>query len=183
MLDWCYEMTDALKFWLEYALKILAAAVAIFGVWKYFLDRAQEIDRDALLRSLSYVEAYGSGELLGARENLFDFWIAHQEDVAVLLGEGVSRRSYSNFLNSAFEEAEDSVDLYQAVYQVTYLFDQVHFCRSSGLCREEILEAYFCPIATRFISTYSPIIERNRSSSGIETFGAGLEAFATACSV
>lgn len=174
-------MTDTAKFWFEYSLKIVAALAAAFGVWKFFLDKEQSVSRDALLRSLSYIQAYGSGEHLQAREYLFDFWVSHQSDVKYLMKEPISHRVYSNFLNTAFEEAENSKYLYQAIFKVTYLFDQVYFCSSRSLCDRESLDAYFCPVAVRFLSVYRPIIERDRSSSGIETYGAGLELFVTSC--
>ncbi len=174
-------MTQDRKYLLDLGLKLLAGAVALFGVWKYFADIEHERRIDARGRALEMIERYGAAEMREARRALFEFWVSRPEIVAYLEAGPVSARAYGNFIRAAFAEQGAGPDLNRALYRVSGFFDELHFCIESEVCDRDIALRYFCPAATRLDPLYAPVIEGLRLRSGYDAYGAGLSETARSC--
>jgi hypothetical protein len=173
-------MTEGRKYAIDLTLKLVAAAIAVFGVARFFIDRAHERELAARGEALAMIERYG-GEMRESREPLFDFWLARPEVVAHLEGNAISPRAYASFLVTAFDGDPQSRALYGAVYSLSTFFDQAYFCYDSAVCDAEMMRRYFCPIAGSLDRLYGPVLGAIRERSGYDAFGAGLEGFAGAC--
>jgi hypothetical protein len=174
-------MTEGRKYAIELALKLVAAAIAIFGVARFFVDRAHERELAARGEALTMIERYGGAELRESREPLFDFWLARPEVVAHLEGNAISPRAYRSFLVMAFDSDQQSRALYSGVYTLSSFFDQAFFCFDSEVCDAEMMRRYFCPIAGSLDRLYGPVLGEIRERSGYDAFGSGIEGFARAC--
>ena len=174
-------MTEDRKYAIDLALKLVAAAIAAFGVARFFVDRAHERDLAARTEALAMIERYGSAELREVRAPLFDFWLARPEVVAHLEANAISPRAYGSFLVTAFDSDQQSRGLYGAVYTLSTFFDQAYFCFDSAVCDAEMMRRYFCPIAGSLDRLYAPILVAIRERSGYDAFGTGIAGFARAC--
>ena len=68
---------------IDLGLKVLMAAIAFFGVWKYFADRSAEALADAKARSLGYIERFADKEIVNSRAALVSYWRQYPEFAGV----------------------------------------------------------------------------------------------------
>lgn len=174
-------MSENARYLIETGFKLVAAAVAIFGVWKYFSDVSLGRELEARSRALAMIERYGGQELREARRELFAFWVS-KPDVVAHLGKGaVSERAYGNFIRTAFASDPNAASLQRALYVLAAFFDELDFCIDSAVCDRAMAERYFCPIVGRLAPLYAPALEDLRTRSGYDAYGAGLTSLARRC--
>lgn len=167
---------------IELGIKIVTVAVALFGVWKFFADRADAESLERNSRSLNFIEAYASSELAGARRVLFEFWTDNSAFLENLHANGADERTYSIFARVALREYERSAELQEALFRVANFYDQVWHCRSAKVCEPAVLDTYFCTRASLQSSAYTPFFAELGRSSGYEDFGEGLLQYSQSCS-
>lgn len=174
-------MKMATKERIESTVKIVGLCVAVFGVYAYFADRQTARDLETRRQSLGYVERYGGDELRVRREELFSFWLAHSDVAALINEEGASPDAYRAILMTALEAHPRRREAVSALYAVSDFFDQIDFCRSSGVCDRTILDQSFCAAAKDFSQTYGPLADSLAELSGSVNFGRGARNFGSSC--
>jgi hypothetical protein len=165
----------------ELVLKIVGACIAVFGVYKFFADRAdaREIERQS--RALSYIESYGGGPIRESREVLFDFWLSRADFVKHASEQTISARAYRGFLLLAFDRDPNQQRLRQSLYVLSNFYDQIYFCYLNKLCNRPMIRAYFCDKTSKFSSLYMPMIEELQVRSGTVEFGEGARELSKTC--
>ncbi|WP_299772516.1 hypothetical protein [uncultured Tateyamaria sp.] len=166
---------------IELALKILAAAIAVFGVWKFFSDRALAVEAERRATALSYIEAYGSAEMIETRNVLFNFWKENDTFVDYMRAELVSERTYALFASVTIDEHPDTEAFQTAIYRLVNFYEQVWHCRTADLCDPSMLDEYFCDRVTLQAAAYQPFLDELGSRSGYESFGSSLGDFRVSC--
>jgi hypothetical protein len=166
---------------IELGLKIVTVAVAIFGVLKYFSDRASTAEAERNARSLAYLEAYASPEMVGARQVLFDFWGENRDFVSHMRSEGIDARGYALFAQVSLNEYGGAKELQAALFKLANHYDQIWHCRTAGLCAPEVLDSYFCERAVLQSAAYAPFLADLGRASGYETLGEGLVNYGAIC--
>jgi hypothetical protein len=165
----------------DLTLKLLATAVAIFGVWKFFADRSAAELADARARSLSYIERFAADEMVEARADLADFWRSYPELAAWVREGQLTEREYVNFVATAYPAYGDRAAVDAALFRILVFFDEVAYCRDAGLCDVAILDSYFCGHAVRQARVYGPFYERMSAEIGARRMDAGLQDLAAHC--
>lgn len=170
-----------MKAQVEFALKIIATAIAVFGVWKYFDDRASSAQAARQAQSLGYIERFGADDLLAARTRLLQYWKDYPDFAAFAANNVMSPRAYANFINATYPNRPDRADVDRALFRIQVFFDEVAYCRASGVCDAPILDAFFCNYVTRYGVVYGPFFARLSSDIGAAPIDRNLQALATIC--
>lgn len=161
--------------------KLIGVVAVIVGVGKYFYDKAETAAHDAQARSIAYIEAWGAGPLLGAREALYDFWAAQPDLIAVFGSEALSARQYRTMLSASLFRTDADAAIRAPLLQLDNFYSQMSFCAKSGLCDRGILDAYFCHVTHKNVTAYAPFYDRIRAATGDHGIGAEMVAFAESC--
>lgn len=169
------------SFSLDDLTKLIGVLAVIVGVGKYFYDKAETAAHDAQARSISYIEAWGAGPLLGAREALYDFWAAQPDLIAVFGTEALSARQYKTMLSASIFRTDADAAIRAPLLLLDNFYSQMSFCTKSGLCDRTILDAYFCHVTRKNVTAYTPFYERIREATGDHGIGAEMVAFAQSC--
>ncbi|MEH6836032.1 MULTISPECIES: hypothetical protein [Falsihalocynthiibacter] len=165
----------------ETAVTILTVIVALFGVGQYFYDTTSSRANSKKERSISYIQQYADSSLLGARQDLADFWVGQPDLVGVFRSKKMSSRSYAALLEvSVFRSSKDTI-IRKPLLKIDNFFTQVGFCRSSGLCNPELLDAYFCDTARKYTFVYSPFFSKISELTGDTGIGHELARYAEFC--
>lgn len=165
----------------ELALKFVGAAIAVFGVWKFFSDRDLAVEAEKRSKALSYIEAYGNAEMIETRNVLFDFWKGNDTFVDHMRANLVSDRTYVLFARVTLDEYPETEAFQAAVYRLANFYEQVWHCRIAELCNPEMLDDYFCDRVTLQAGAYQPFLTELSNRSGYESFGSTLGDFQTSC--
>ncbi len=161
--------------------KMLGVAVAVIGVGKYFYDKAEAAAHEAQARAISYIEAYGSDPVLGAREALYGFWADQPELVKIFGTEALSERQYQAMLSASLFRSDKDVQIRAPLLLMDNFYSQMSFCAKAELCDRAILDSYFCEITQKNVVAYGPFYERVRGVTGDGGIGAEMAAFAALC--
>ncbi len=165
----------------DIGFKIFSIVAICFGGLRYFQER-DEIARDeAISRSLSYIEDYGSARYVGARLALYDFWADRQALVRLLTSGGISDRVYQTALeqNVFRPNADDAIR--EALVLLDNFYSQVTFCNRTGLCNSKILNDFFCQTAQSEAVAYGPFFDHLATQTGDSNLGRDLDAFSESC--
>lgn len=166
---------------LDLALKIVATLIALFGVGKYFADRAHARDLAARDRALGYIERFGSAELVATRARLLGFWRDYPEVAAVVGTRGITQREFAMFVEATYPARADRAEIDDALFRMQVFLDEMSYCRASDVCDREILDGFFCNFAQRYAKAYGPFYARLARDIGAAPIDAGLQAFAAEC--
>ena len=166
----------------QFGLKIVATLIALFGVGKYFADRAAAVEGERRAKSLGYIEAYAGPEMVKTRDILFQFWKRNEEYLAHIEARGTTTRAYAQFARVALEEDRKTDDLQGALFRLANFYDQVWHCRHGDLCNHDMLDDYFCGRVNLQAVAYGPFLDVLGRRSGFDSFGSSLEHLNTSCS-
>ena len=167
----------------DLALKLIATLIAVFGIWKYFADRATAEQTAAKNRSLGYIERFAGKALVDARGRLLAFWKDYPEFAAVTNERSITQREYALFVNATYPNRSDRAQIDGALFQMQVFLDEVAYCRGSGVCDAAILDGFFCDYVQRFSTAYAPFYERLSRDIGAAPIDAKLRVLSTTCGV
>lgn len=165
----------------DIGFKLFSIVAICFGGLRYFQEREEAARNDALGRSLSYIEDYGSKRYVDARLTLYDFWTDRPMLVKMLTSGGISDRVYHAALNQDVFRAGEDVRIREALVLLDNLYSQIAFCHSTGLCDAKVLTEFFCPVARSEAIAYGPFFSHMAAGTGDSDLGRELEGFARDC--
>jgi hypothetical protein len=174
-------MTEERKDTIEIIVKVVGTLVALFGIWEFF--RGQEVNRakDAQEKSIGYIERYASPEMLASREALFEFWLSQQPFIEHIESNPITERAYDNFVHFTFPRYTKRAKLQSALFSMANLYDQIFYCRKTGICDAVILDDHFCSVVMKQEHVYRPFFEIMGGSVGSTDFASGLKRYAELC--
>jgi hypothetical protein len=173
--------TEKIVGWLDPTVKIVATAVAVFGVWRFFEERAQTARVDREERSLAYIERFGQPDIVKARTALLDFWRRYPDFAMEARTRTLTPREYEGFVNAAYpvDPARKEVDA--ALIRLLVFYDELAFCHRAGTCDKTILRGYFCDYATQHARVYAPFHARLATEIGADSLSHHLDELARSC--
>jgi hypothetical protein len=167
---------------IEFWLKFVAVAVAVFGVWQYFEERKAAALMAAQAESLRIIRGYSSENILAARETLTQFWRDQPAFVSYASGEkAISPNEHSNFVRRTLPRYAKADDMHNALFLASDYFDNVYHCRTSGLCDEKLLDQFLCSKAEAFLHEYQPFFQAFEGTLGAQEFGRSLAEYVESC--
>ncbi|HSJ97660.1 MAG TPA: hypothetical protein VLC53_11335 [Myxococcota bacterium] len=167
--------------WLDSAVKVIATLIAVFGVWRFFEERADEARVAREERALAYIGRFGAPEMVAARTALLDFWRRYPEFAAEVRTRSLTAREYEGFVNAAYPIDAARADVDAALVRLLVFYDELAFCHRAGTCDETILLGYFCAYATQHALIYAPFHARLAGEIGADDLGRHLDELARAC--
>lgn len=165
----------------ELGLKVVGVAVAVFGVWKYFDTQKQFAHTSAKERSLSYIERFGTSEVIGPRRTLLRFWQEHQGAGLAIRDGLMSNRGYRLFVAATYPASSRREETDDALFRLSVFLNEMAHCKATEICDAEILEAFFCDYATRFVPAYRPFYEVISNETGSAPLMSQIEVFTDEC--
>ncbi|GAA4226634.1 hypothetical protein GGQ68_004802 [Sagittula marina] len=174
-------LSSRLEMIADVGFKVFSIVAICFGGLRYFQEREEIAQTDALSRSLSYIEEYGSERYVGARLDLHDFWVEHPQLVELLSSGGISERVYRAALSQDVFRSGAHRHIREPLILLDNLYSQVAFCFRSDLCEAKILTEFFCPIARTEAVAYAPFFERMTLETGDRDLGRDLSEFGSNC--
>lgn len=165
----------------DVGFKVFSVVAICFGGIRYFQERAEIAQTDALSRSVSFIEEYGNERYVGARLALHDFWVGHPQLVELLSNGGISERVYRAALSQDVFRPKADREIREALILLDNLYSQVVFCHRTDLCDAKILTEFFCPIAQTEAVAYAPFFERMALETGDRDLGRDLSEFGSNC--
>lgn len=175
-------MNEATKRLVDVAFGTVTVLIAIFGLWRYF--HGVELDRAAAAqaRTLDLIGRHGEAEMLAVESHLFEFWRGQPAFVALIRDLDVmGETDYANFVSVLFETGSLPDETRVALLRLSRFFDEVHFCKASAVCDEDLLDAYFCSIAPTLARAYGPFFEEVNREIASSASGASLVTYSRAC--
>ena len=170
-----------LPVWLDPTVKVIATLVAVFGVWRFFDERAEEAQAARQQRSLAYISRFADTEMVAARQALLDFWRRYPEFAAEVRVRSLTPREYEGFVNAAYPADPARGDVDAALYRILVFYDELAFCHRAGICDETILLDFFCDYATQHERIYAPFHARLASEVGTSNLGRHLTELSDTC--
>jgi len=167
--------------WLDPTLKVIATLIAIFGVWRFFEERAQTARVDREERSLAYIERFGAPDMVKARTALLDFWRRHPNFAAEVRSRSLTPREFEGFVNAAYPVDTGRAEVDAALMRLLAFYDELAYCHRAGTCDDAILLGYFCDYATQHARIYAPFHARLAAEIGAESMDHHLDELAGAC--
>lgn len=167
--------------WLDPAVKVIATLIAVFGVWRFFEERAEAARVSREERSLAYIARFGDPEMVAARTALLDFWRRYPDFAAVVRARSLTPREYAGFVNVAYPADAARAEVDAALVRILVFYDEVAFCQSAGTCDETILLGYFCDYATQHARVYEPFHARLATEIGADAVGLHLDELVRTC--
>ena len=167
--------------WLDPTLKVIVTLIAIFGVWRFFEERAEGARVAREERALSYIARFGGSEMVAARAALLDFWRRYPEFAAEVRARQLTSREYEGFVAAAYPADAARAEVDAALVRLLAFYDELAFCHRAGTCDEAIILDYFCPYATQHARLYAPFHARLAAEIGADGLGQHLDALARAC--
>lgn len=173
-----------LKDRVEVATKVLLTIVTFFGVWQYFADRADATRREARERTLSTIALSTGPVMLAARHQLYAYWASEPELIEFLRkAEAIGPNDYENFVRVTLPRSIHRDDLFNALNLISEVYTAAFFCRNSGVCDADLLDAYYCKRSHRYAVVYGPYFRAfNREVAGSD-LGAALHDYVDACRI
>ena len=167
---------------IDLGLKIVATAVACFGVWKFFADRSAYAYAEAKDRSLGYISRFADQDIVGARATLMDFWHGHPDFVSHSMTGAISKPAYDRFVAATFgaTRSPDRAETAEALFRILVFYDEVSFAARADLRRRD-LDAYFCSYVVRHALVYGPFYAIMSAETGTSGIDEQLQAFAESC--
>jgi hypothetical protein len=167
--------------WIDPTVKIIAALVAVFGVWRFFDDRAESARVAREGRSLAYIARFGAPEMVTARTALLEFWRRYPQFAAEVRARALTPREYEGFVQAAYPADPARAQVDAALIRHLVFYEELAFCHRAETCDEAILTGYFCPYAVQHARLYAPFHARLAAEIGAAGLGQHLAAFAEAC--
>ena len=162
-------------------LKVATLLIAVFGVWKFFDERATSASSEAKARSLGYIERFADAEMIAARSRLLAFWQDYPKFAQFVRENSITEREYQNFVLATYPRRADRSGIDAALFRLQVFFDEVAFCRESEVCEKEILDGFFCTYATGYARIYGPFYSRLAKDIGSDPLDMKLQALAGVC--
>jgi hypothetical protein len=170
-----------LKGWFDPTLKVIATLIAIFGVWRFFEERAEAARVAREDRSLAYIARFGASEMVAARVALLDFWRRHPDFSAVVQARSLTPREYEGFVNAAYPVDLGRAEVDAALLRVLVFYDELAFCHRAGTCDDQILMGFFCDYATQHARVYAPFHARLAAEIGSNDLSRHLDELVVLC--
>jgi len=168
--------------WLDPTLKVIATLIAIFGVWRFFDERAEQARVEREDRSLAYIARFGDPEMVSARQTLLAFWRRYPVIAEQVLARSLTSREYEGFVNAAYPTDPYRAEVDAALIRLLVFYDELAFCHRASTCDEPILLGYFCDYASQHAVTYAPFHARIATEIGSSDLQGHLDELAEACS-
>ena len=165
----------------DIGFKFFSIVAICFGGLRYFQEREEAVQNEALDRSLTYIEEYGGERYLAARLALHDFWSSHPELVQFLTQSGIPERVYRAALSQEVFRFKADSEIHEALLLLDNFYSQIAFCHRSDLCDANVLTEFFCPVARSEAVAYAPFFDRMAAETGDSDLGRDLEVFRQAC--
>lgn len=165
----------------EFGLKVIGVLIALFGVWKYFDTQKQEMINSAKARSLSYIERFGSAEVVAPRGTLLTFWQDHPGASVAIRDNLMTPRGYRLFVAAAYPNSARKEETDEALFRLSVFFNELSHCRSSGICNKDMLDSFFCDYVKRFVPAYLPFYQLISEETGSEMLISSMQSFARDC--
>jgi hypothetical protein len=179
--DETLKLTEKIGGWLDPTLKVIATLIAVFGIWRFFEERAQTARVAREERSLAYIARFGEPELVTARTALLDFWRRYPDFAAEVRARTLTPREYEGFVNTAYPVDTARAEVDAALVRLLVFYDEMAFCRRAGTCDETILFGYFCDYATQHARIYASFYARLAAEIGADGMGHHLDELVRAC--
>ncbi len=167
--------------WLDPAVKVIATLIAVFGVWRFFEERAEAARVAREDRALAYIARFGDPEIVASRTALLDFWRRYPDFAAEVRARSLTPREYVGFVNAAYPVDANRAEVDAALVRLLVFYDELAFCHSAGTCDEAILLGYFCDYATQHARIYAPFHARLAAEIGANDLGRHLDELVRAC--
>lgn len=166
----------------DIGFKVFSIVAICFGGLRYFQERDEISQKEALGRSLSYIEEFGSKRYVEARLALHDFWSEHPTLVQMLTNGQISERVYRAALRQEVFRHEADHQIREALLLLDNFYSQVAFCHRTQLCETTILNEFFCQVAKSEAVAYVPFFDRMAAATGDSDLGRDLLDFSANCS-
>ncbi len=171
-----------LKDKIDLGLKIFAAGIAAFGVWKFFADQALTRDLSARAESLRVVRDFSGSSMIDAREELTRFWRNYPEFISSTDEHNVvSNREYRGFVRSAMKTYSGAEQLSTALFRLNDYYETLYLCRLSNICDAQLLDTFRCDTAVAHQRYYADFFNELNRAIGGDDFGVSLASYATSC--
>lgn len=167
---------------LDLVFKVVAAAIAVFGVWKYFQDIERSSELASKRESLALIQDYSKGEISDAYLEIFEFWLRNPMFTQVISQQGsISDREYQGLVRGALLREGNTIRIDRAVLTISNFYDSVHFCQTSEVCEEDTLESYFCVLAARDAVNLKPFFSILNNKISSTQVGRGVHDYHSLC--
>jgi hypothetical protein len=168
---------------IDLSLKVFAALVAAFGVWKYFEDRSEAARLTARAESLKVVRDFSSEAMLEARKALVQFWRSQPDFARYVAGaDSMSANEYAMFVRRAVPAYAKFDAIEVALFQLNDYFDAAYHCRASEVCDAALLNDFLCTKAPVLFDVYGPFFQILNRQIASQDFGESLRAHVDLCS-
>jgi hypothetical protein len=172
-------MTDGQKWSLEFALKVGALIVALFGVVKYFHENSMARSIASRQASVSFVERGNSGIMSEARADLFDFWMSAPEWFSKALAAGLTEREFGALVAAATSAGQRSFNL--SLVEVAAYNDEFRTCIEANVCDKTVALNFSCVQVREFIATYADFLLALEEKHSLRDLTRGMEWFDENC--
>lgn len=161
-------------------LKLFATAFVVFSIWKFYAERAQNLESEAQRRSIEYIERYSptSGDL--DYQVLLKFWSEQRVILDATANKELSDREYQGFVEVSLD-AEGGAKVARAVLGFLSFFDEIYFCRSERICDVGVIDRYFCTDVVAFHRTYAAFQSSISRRLKVTNVGRSLSSFSSEC--
>lgn len=139
---------------IDISLKVVATAIAVFGVLTFFLDRSQTRMTSEKNMSLSFIGKFASADVIKARNRLLVYWQDYPDFVEYSRANSFSPREYANFVRATYPSRDDRAAVDEALFRMQVFFDELSYCYFSSICDTDIIEDYFCDYVVMFSNVY-----------------------------
>ena len=151
---------------------IVANSLVVVAILIAYMTYHQEQAATEIDASLRYVERFNSGEILAARNAVFQSWAKYQLHPTGTF----TREALDALIDRMIEEDEGSgsFGLRTSLVNLVAFFDGAQACLDAGGCDEMFLMAQIGDYARDFHCIYAGFILEQSSSSHLSGFGEGL---------
>jgi hypothetical protein len=163
---------------IDAAVKILGIFIFSWSVFQFFLVESYRDDARRQERAIDYIQEFSEGRILSDRSNLEDFWVGASSLIGLVGRRDVSRQMFESIL---IAELNNDRETRQSLLTVLNFFEELNFCYQSRLCSKEIVESYFCELASGYTQTYGAYIFHYRTQVGRRNLANGLFGFEEHC--
>lgn len=172
--------------WIEItnlALVAVATATAIFGVWRFFYDAEYLNIREQQKSSVGYIEQFGTGDVLEAQKDLFDFWQSQKEFLAAAKNSPITARGYHNWVALTMQTHPESYKVRNSLLVFENFFERINYCVGKNLCDENIIKEYFCDRFESHLYVYDKFYYEIGKSIYFDGMGAAARKMSDRCSI
>lgn len=159
------------------ATSILANLIVVATVILAVATYQQQQATTAQQASLGYVERFNSGEVLDARNVIYESWLPYDLSGVEAVSPDVVKELLHRMLSGADQEAGTRMRI--AMATIVTFFDGVQACLAEAVCGAGVLTSQLGEYAVDFHCLYGGVIKEEATTRRLVTFGEGLEAFAS----